>query len=93
MGAEDHEPRRAVVDRVVEGVAVLLVGDAQEEHRLDAADLPDDVGEGAWLSVTRDGDRLRILGVDEAGAETKRAALSERMARIRRRRAGGRFDR
>lgn len=89
--SDEPADRRAVVDRIVDGVAVLLVGPDEHEHELPAADLPAGAGEGAWLLVTGAGAGLRVVGVDEPGETEHRARTEQRMARLRRDRGGGRF--
>lgn len=42
-----------VVDRVVEDIAVVLVG-GEAEYQLPATSLPEGAGEGSWLRVRRD---------------------------------------
>lgn len=89
---DEHEGiERAIVDRIVDGQAVLLVGDQEAEHHVDASGLPDGAREGSWLLVRVP--EWTIVGVDEAGAGEKRRELSARMEELRRRRAGGRFSR
>lgn len=84
--------RHAVVDRIVEDLAVLLVGPDEREHHLPADQLPPGAGEGAWLLVTGEGTSLRVVGHDAAGEADRRARSEERRARLRRTRGGGRFD-
>lgn len=86
------DTRRAVVDRVVEGVAVLLVGPDEQEHHLPAEQLPAGAGEGAWLIVAGEAPDLRVVGHDPAGEAARRAQQEERLARLRRTRRGGRFS-
>ena len=75
--------QRAVVDRVTEGVAVLLVGADEQEHTIDAQQLPPKAGEGAVLEVAvRDG-AVTVLAVDEEATRQRRADLRSRMARLR----------
>lgn len=88
---DDPDLRRAVVDRIVDDVAVLLVGPDEDEHRIALRDLPVRVGEGAWLQVTGSGPDLRVVGVDTAGEADHRARAEQRMARLRRNQGGGRF--
>ena len=83
---------RAVVDRVVDGVAVLLVEPDEHEHHLPADSLPEGAGEGAWLLVTGSGPDLHVVGRDVEGEEARRADAETRIARLRRTRGAGRFD-
>lgn len=85
--------RRAVVDSIGEGQAVLLVGPDQQEHHLAADSLPDGTGEGAWLIVTGAGDDLTVVGTDREGEAARRGEMDARVERLRRTRRGGRFGR
>lgn len=94
MPAEDvtgTSGERAVVDRVVEGVAVVLVGDDGVELQLLAAELPGEAKEGTWLRVDRSGPRLVVLGTDEAGEATQRQQIEGRLDRLRQGKRGDRF--
>lgn len=87
------EPTTAVIDRVVDGVAVLLVGDDEREVHLGADDLPDGAGEGTWLQVRTDGDEVVVMGL-APDAETGQATRIQRtVERLRATRRGGRFGR
>lgn len=85
------DARRAVVDRIVEDLAVLLVDPDEQEHHLPADQLPPGAGEGAWLLVAGEGTGLRVVGHDTAGEADHRARNEERRSRLRRTRGGGRF--
>jgi len=84
-GAPDAvPPDAAVIDRIEDGRrAVLLVGPDEVELVLDAGLLPDGAAEGDWL-------RLGLV-LDAGLTAARRAALTDRLDRIRRTRGGGRF--
>jgi hypothetical protein len=84
---------RGVVDRFVEGLAVVLVGDDEIEHQLDVAELPPGVGEGTWLRVRRSGQGLVVVGKDEEGETGQRLKVEGRLGRLRQERRSGRFER
>lgn len=79
-----------VVDRVVESIAVVLVG-GEAEYQLPATSLPEGAGEGSWLRVRRDTSGLVVLGRDDAGEAEQRDRAQDRLAALRQRR-GGRFS-
>jgi hypothetical protein len=74
----------AVVDRIEDGTrAVLLVGPGEVELVLEVSVLPEGTREGDWLRIG--------FTVDASLTDARRAAVAERMERIRRTRGGGRF--
>jgi hypothetical protein len=72
-----------VIDRFVEGSAVLHVGPAAFEIIVPRAMLPSGVKEGDWLTLRFERDDARTVA--------RREALMRRVERIRRERSGGRF--
>jgi hypothetical protein len=82
------ETSSAVVDRIVDGQAVLLVGEEETELVVPAGALPDGVGEGDWVLV-RPGAEPVVTG--RAPAEVDPSDLKDRMSRLRQDRRGGRF--
>jgi hypothetical protein len=93
-GGPVSEPtqERAVVDRIDEGVAVLLVGPSEREVTVPASELPDGAAEGSWLRVRGQDAELELLDLDDA-ADARRAEADERLDRLRRTRGSGRFRR
>lgn len=75
----------AVVDRIEDTQATLMVGEAGSEHIVSLTELPEGVAEGTWLRVSFEGDRLAKAEID--AEETARAAsrIKQKMARLRRR--------
>lgn len=83
-GADAVPDDAAVVDRIVDGRhAVLLVGEAEVELHVDVTLLPEGTSEGDWLRIG--------FSADPARTAARRAAIEDRMERIRRTRGGGRF--
>jgi hypothetical protein len=81
--SREPAPQRAVVDRIVDGQAVLLVGDDEVEHHLPADELPEEAGEGAVLSVTVTGTTVQVVGHDQDEEEQQRQAMRGRLDRLR----------
>lgn len=80
------EPEPAVIDRIVEGVAVVLVGEDEEEFQVPESGLPEGAEEGSLLLVRR---TLDILELNDG--EDRRQEFRARLDDLRRKRGGGRF--
>lgn len=84
--------QRAVVDRITDGWAVLLVGDREQERRVRESDLPDGAEEGSIVQVRVSGLKVEVVAVDAGATDEKRAELKDRLSRLKRTRSTGRFD-
>jgi hypothetical protein len=76
-------PDRAVVDRVIDDRAVLLVGPGHTEVHVPAADLPEDVGEGTWVVLDLQLQPPLVLGPDPVLNGERAAELSRRLEALR----------
>jgi hypothetical protein len=84
---------RAILDRIVNGVAVLQVGTAATTIEVPAEALPDHAREGDAVAITRD-DRTgtyTIGPIDDQLTQQRRTSADERLARLRNNRRPGRF--
>ena len=88
----DPKDQRAVVDRISDDWAVLLIGDEEQERRIKADDLPDGAEEGSHVTVRVTGLRIEVIEVDDAATEAKRSEMKDRLGRLKRTRSSGRFD-
>jgi hypothetical protein len=75
----------AVVDRIVEGAAVLLVGDEEEQFDVQVAELPSQARQGSWLRVRFRGAELEVLDLDAEATERARERAEAQRDRLRRR--------
>ena len=73
---------RAVVDRIEEGMAVLLVGEDERELAVPLSDLPTGAKPGVWLRVAIEGGRLKQVQVDSETTRQRRARIQEKMDRL-----------
>ena len=86
-------PDRAVVDRIAEGVVVLLIGPDEREHVVPATALPEGVTAGDWLIVDRGADgAITVLDTDPERTTARRSAARERLSRLREERPSRRLD-
>jgi hypothetical protein len=89
---ESDDTQRAVIDRITDGWAVLLVGDREQERRVRESDLPDGAGEGSIVQVRVSGLKIEVVDVDDAATDEKRADMKDRLSRLKKSRSTGRFD-
>lgn len=88
----DPKDERAVIDRITDDWAVLLIGDEEQERRVKADELPDGAREGSIVNVRVSGLRVEVLEVDDAATKEKRSEMKDRLGRLKRTRSTGRFD-
>jgi len=86
------DTQRAVIDRITDGWAVILVGDREQERRLRVDDLPDGAEEGSIVQVRMAGLKIEVVGIEDAAADEKRAEMKDRLSRLRQSRSRGRLD-
>ena len=87
--AIEMPPDRAVIDRITDGVALLLSGPDGAPRHVDADVLPSDATEG---SVVKIDSSLNVIKVDHQLTEQRASAATSRLARIRAERTGHRFS-
>ena len=73
---------RAVIDRVEDGLAVLLVGTDEKEVVASLRDLPEGSGPGVWLRVTLDGERLTHADVDTETTRVRKSRIQQTLNRL-----------
>lgn len=85
---------RGVIDRFVDGRAIVLVeGDGESpslEIEIPVEELPDDAGEGSVI-LLRQRTMWEVVELDDAETRERRAEVADRLAKLRRERGGGRF--
>ena len=86
------DTQRAVIDRITDGWAVLLVGDREQERRVRESELPDGAEEGSIVRVRVSGLKVEVVGVDGGATDEKRDEMKDRLSRLKKSRSTGRFD-
>jgi prophage tail gpP-like protein len=76
---------KAVIDRITEGLGILLVGEAEREIRVPMAQLPSGAEAGTWLRVRLDGNRLIEAEIDEVETTDARNRIQGKLNRLRHR--------
>lgn len=86
------DTQRAVIDRITDGWAVLLVGDREQERRVRESDLPGGAEEGSIVQVRVSGLKVEVVEVDAGATDEKRAEMKDRLSRLKKSRSTGRFE-
>jgi hypothetical protein len=74
---------KAVVDRIIGQMAVLLVGDEEEEIVLPLSLLPQGIGEGGWLQLERKGKQVINIRADQEMTAQRADHIADRLERLR----------
>jgi len=76
---------QAVLDRIVQQQAVLLVGETEEERIISASDLPPDCKPGDWLWLeTQDGGK-KTIRINTEATEQAAQRIAEKLDRLKQR--------
>ena len=73
----------AVVDRIEDSNAILLVGDEQDRLVVPISDLPAGTKTGSWLEVDLADDRILSATLDLAATEAAKQRIAEKLAKLR----------
>ena len=73
---------RAVIDRVEDGLAVLLVGTDEKEVLARLRDLPEGSEPGVWLRVILAGERLTHAEVDTETTRVRKSRIQQTLNRL-----------
>ncbi len=77
---------KAVVDRIEEGLFVLLVGEDEQEFIVPLERLPEGAKSGSWLRVEVEGSELTVPGIDQdEEEEAVKQRIEDKLARLRQR--------
>lgn len=74
---------KAVVDRLENGCAVLLIGDEERKLNVPSESLPNGSREGQWLQVELEGDRLVSVEIDMEETARAKQRIMEKLERLR----------
>ena len=87
------EPSVAVIDRVEEQFAVLLIEGTNDELVIPLDALPADAGEQDVVRIRWDEGAPVVVGVEHAETADRKVEAERRLQNIRDTRSGGRFNR
>jgi len=77
--------KKAVVDRVVADLAVLLVGESETEHQVPRCRLPDGAGIRSWLRVVIEDQTITTISLDLDETSDVQSRIEQKLNRLRQR--------
>jgi hypothetical protein len=75
---------QAVIDRIENGIAVVLIGEAERQVNVPREQLPKGAREGAWLKVEMAADQIVRIELDREATEAARKRIAEKLEKLRR---------
>ncbi len=75
---------QAVIDRIENGIAVVLIGEAERQVNVPRKQLPKGAREGHWLKVEMAGDQIIRIELDPEATAAARKRIEEKLDRLRR---------
>lgn len=83
--------KKAVIDRMEDGKAVLLIGDEQVEKIIAAHLLPPNASAGTWLLITINEEQITDITIDHETTQAAKERIKQKQAKLLNR--GSRFKR
>lgn len=84
---------KGVIDRIEEGVAVVVIPEKNEQFTLAENDLPQGCKAGVWLTLTYDDGTYTIVGVDKQTTLEQEKKISDLHAQLQKRKKTSKFKR
>ncbi|WP_413378767.1 DUF3006 domain-containing protein [Alkalihalobacillus sp. 1P02AB] len=75
---------KAVLDRIEDHYAVLLVGNSEEETTIEKSLLPPGSTEGTWFNIELSGKEILKITIDLKEAEEVQKRIRSKMAMLKR---------
>lgn len=83
---------KAVLDRIENGIAVLLVEELKEEFTVNEATLPTGSKAGIWFNVEKVTNSFKIISIDEATTEKNIHKSASLMAKLQEKKKRSKFS-
>ncbi|MER2041867.1 MAG: DUF3006 domain-containing protein [Desemzia incerta] len=84
---------KAILDRIEEGKAVLLIQDVEKEWIIDKNHLPHGCNVGDWLTIQITEGRISDMTIDQALTQEKKKTAEDLLTSIRKQPKGSKFKR
>lgn len=84
---------QAVIDRIEDEIAVILIEEKQLEWKTDAGNLPIGSEAGTWLIIQETADSWEIISIDEAATSEANAAAKQVQQKLQQKKKRSKFKR
>lgn len=84
---------QAVIDRIEDGVAVILIEELKEEWTTDKANLPSGSEAGTWLTIQQTADGWEIIQIDEEATKAASASARNLQQKLQKKKKRSKFKR
>lgn len=84
---------QAVIDRIEDGIAVILIEEVQVEYAIDELELPAGSKEGTWLTVQQTENDWKIIGIDEEATKAATTSAQQLQRKLQKKKKRSRFKR
>lgn len=84
---------RGVLDRIEDGLAVVLIEEEQKQFTIPVSELPPNSKEGTWFTLKKDCDEYSIVEIDEQTTEQMTEKSMDLLAQLRAKKKGSKFKR
>lgn len=81
------------LDRIEDGLAVILIEETVNEFTLPEADLPEDSTVGTIFNLEFDGENYHILSINEVETERRKEASKTLLQKLQKRKKKSKFKR
>lgn len=84
---------KGVLDRIEDGIAVVLVHELNAEFTLRAEDLPSESEVGTWYHIAKTAGEFTILSIDERETIQAKKKTQLLMKKLQKKKQGSKFKR
>lgn len=84
---------RGVLDRIEDGIAVILVEESDEQFTVSKEELPPGSKEGTWFLLEHDGNKFQIKHIDEQTTKAKEEKVKDLFQQLQSRKKKSKFTR
>lgn len=84
---------KGVLDRIEDGLAVILVEAKDDEFTIPKHELPAGSGEGTWFKLSKKDGNYSILSIDEEATGQQRHTSEQLLKKLQKRKKKSKFQR